>query len=175
MPHRNAVDGVPRVQRPPSPQTGRSSRFDAVRGRETGPLEGEKGVEGGCKPDSVPPKGRRPFLWARRHRRARAAYPEASPVAGLRGRTTLGFPIWPCSAWGLPCLLRCRRSGALLPHPFTLTPGRFRGWSALCGTFPRVAAAGRYPACRPSGVRTFLPGPEGPQRTPASSDPKHPL
>jgi len=30
-------------------------------------------------------------------------------------------PIWPCSGWGLPCL-RCRhRSGALLPHLFTLT------------------------------------------------------
>src|SRR5262249_52319014 len=30
------------------------------------------------------------------------------------------LPIWPCSAWGLPCPRRCRRSGALLPHRFTL-------------------------------------------------------
>ena len=29
--------------------------------------------------------------------------------------------IWPCSGWGLPCHLRYRRRGALLPHPFTLT------------------------------------------------------
>ena len=31
-------------------------------------------------------------------------------------------PIWSCSMWGLPCLPRYRRSGALLPHLFTLTP-----------------------------------------------------
>ena len=33
-------------------------------------------------------------------------------------------PIWSCSRWGLPCRLRCRRRGALLPHPFTLAAGR---------------------------------------------------
>jgi len=32
------------------------------------------------------------------------------------------LPIWSCSVWGLPCLRRYRRSGALLPHLFTLTP-----------------------------------------------------
>ena len=32
------------------------------------------------------------------------------------------LPIWSCSVWGLPCLRRYRRSGALLPHHFTLTP-----------------------------------------------------
>jgi hypothetical protein len=31
------------------------------------------------------------------------------------------LPIWSCSVWGLPCLRRYRRSGALLPHLFTLT------------------------------------------------------
>jgi len=40
----------------------------------------------------------------------------------MRGQATLGPPIRPCSAWGLPCPLRFRRGGALLPHPFTLTP-----------------------------------------------------
>src|ERR1700743_1341628 len=35
------------------------------------------------------------------------------------------FPIWSCSVWGLPCLRRYRRSGALLPHLFTLTPVPF--------------------------------------------------
>src|SRR5271157_5374041 len=33
------------------------------------------------------------------------------------------LPIWSCSVWGLPCLRRYRRSGALLPHHFTLTGG----------------------------------------------------
>jgi hypothetical protein len=32
------------------------------------------------------------------------------------------LPIWSCSVWGLPCLLPYGRSGALLPHLFTLTP-----------------------------------------------------
>ena len=70
------------------------------------------------------PEGRRPFIWAARHHAARAANPGTSPTkGGMRGQATLGPPIWPCSAWGLPCPLRFRRSGALLPHPFTLTPG----------------------------------------------------
>ena len=32
------------------------------------------------------------------------------------------LPIWSCSVWGLPCLRCYQRSGALLPHLFTLTP-----------------------------------------------------
>ena len=88
--------------------------------------------------------------------------------SGGRGRATLDSPIRSCSAWGLPCPLRHRKGGALLPHPFTLTPGPNRGRSALCGTFPRVATAGRYPACCPPGVRTFLYS-RSEQRTPASS------
>jgi hypothetical protein len=40
--------------------------------------------------------------------------------AWLLARASL--PIWSCSVWGLPCLRRYRRSGALLPHHFTLTP-----------------------------------------------------
>ena len=40
--------------------------------------------------------------------------------AWLLARASL--PIWSCSVWGLPCPRRYRRSGALLPHHFTLTP-----------------------------------------------------
>ena len=32
------------------------------------------------------------------------------------------LPIWSCSVWGLPCPRHYCRSGALLPHLFTLTP-----------------------------------------------------
>jgi hypothetical protein len=32
------------------------------------------------------------------------------------------LPIWSCSVWGLPCPRLHSRSGALLPHLFTLTP-----------------------------------------------------
>ena len=37
-------------------------------------------------------------------------------------RAGASLPIWSCSVWGLPCPRRYRRSGALLPHLFTLTP-----------------------------------------------------
>ena len=37
-------------------------------------------------------------------------------------QTRASLPIWSCSVWGLPCPRRYRRSGALLPHHFTLTP-----------------------------------------------------
>ncbi len=51
-----------------------------------------------------------------------------------------------------------RRCALTAPfHPYPPTSG---GRSALCGTFPRVATAGRYPACCPSGVRTFLDDPK---------------
>lgn len=83
--------------------------------------------------------------------------------AGL-ARTPV-VPIRFCSWWGLPCRPHYCVRGALLPHPFTLTPGIRRsrdprtlaGRSALCGTFPRVTPAGRYPAPCFHGARTFLP------------------
>ncbi len=121
------------------------------------PVErGEGATGGGCRPDSVP--RRAAFIHLGQ------AFPPGSCSlpgglvrrGGRRGRATLDPPIRPCSAWGLPCPLRYRTGGALLPHPFTLTSGRIRRRSTLCGTFPRVAAAGRYPACCPPGVRTFL-------------------
>ena len=139
------------------------------------------GSERACKPNPVPNKvfrgpfglpnprpGSRSFLWARGRPRAQAADPEMSRTR--RGGTgALHLPIWPCSAWGLPCPLRCRRGGALLPHRFTLAVRPSRGTgrrSLLCGTFLRVAATGHYPACCPFGVRTFLPGCPGRSRGP---------
>ena len=78
-----------------------------------------------------------------------------------RSRSAAVVPIRSCSRWGLPCRPRCRVRGALLPHPFTLTPGpSIRGRFAFCGTFPGVAPAGRYPAPCFHGARTFLPGPQ---------------
>ena len=37
-----------------------------------------------------------------------------------RTRARRAVPIWSCSRWGLPCRLRYRRRGALLPLRFTL-------------------------------------------------------
>src|SRR5580692_5282782 len=64
--------------------------------------------------------------------------------------------------WGLPCLRRYRRSGALLPHLFTLTglaSQPIRRY-VLCGTGrPRALtpASRTLSGTLPCGVRTFLP------------------
>ena len=118
------------------------------------------------KPGSVGPERRsaptwRPFLWDGRRRPPRATNPGDWPgeraCPSPRGARRAA-PIRSCSRWGLPCRPRCRVRGALLPHPFTLTPDVNPGRSALCGTVPGVAPAGGYPAPSLHGARTFLPG-----------------
>ena len=75
-------------------------------------------------------------------------------------------PIRSCSRRGLPCRLRCRRRGALLPHPFTLTRRRGARRFAFCGAVPGVTPGGRYPPPFRRGARTFLHPPCGEQRPP---------
>jgi hypothetical protein len=64
---------------------------------------------------------------------------------------SLSPPIWPCTGWGLPCLRRHRRSGALLPHLFTFALLRFLpqgGPCVFCGTFRGITPRPRYgPPC----------------------------
>jgi hypothetical protein len=85
-----------------------------------------------------------------------------SPCGVIARRRTfrVAVPIRFCSRCGLPCRFRCRIRGALLPHLFTLAapkPEGEGGRFVLCGTFPGVAPAGRYPAPYVDGARTFLP------------------
>jgi hypothetical protein len=49
---------------------------------------------------------------------------------------------------------RCALTAPFHPRPQAFGPG---GQTALCGTFPGVAPAGRYPAPCFRGARTFLP------------------
>src|SRR6187397_2784108 len=81
-------------------------------------------------------------------------------VIALQRTSRVAVPIRFCSRCGLPCRVRCRTRGALLPHLFTLTtPKPHRGEGerfVLCGTVPGVAPAGRYPAPYVDGARTFL-------------------
>jgi len=85
------------------------------------------------------------------------------------------LPIWSCSVWGLPCPRRYRRSGALLPHHFTLTGLAVQAYALRASCACRSTSTRRYlfcgtgrpralkPASRtlsgtlPCGVRTFLP------------------
>jgi len=70
-----------------------------------------------CKPGSVPALRQEMAIPLGR------PSPDASrDLPGrLRGNAPCAVPIWSCSRWGLPCRLRCRSRGALLPHRFTLT------------------------------------------------------
>ncbi len=115
-----------------------------------------------------------------RERNARDGHSSATPVARRLKRPTRmagpdrpaarrlrAIPIRFCSRWGLPCRLRCRKRGALLPHRFTLAAkyATRRGGLLLCGTVPGARSplsreqvpAGRYPAPFVRGARTFLP------------------
>ena len=122
-----------------------------------------------CKPGSVPliPDTRpganaaaipldRPSLDGSRDLPGRLG--PARPCPGSRIAPDLGrvVPIRSCSRRGLPCRLRCRRRGALLPHPFTLTRRRGSRRFAFCGAIPGVAPGGRYPPPFRRGARTFL-------------------
>ena len=59
--------------------------------------------------------------------------------------------------FAMPLPLPVARCALTAPfHPYPL-PRRGNGRFAFCGTFPRVAPAGRYPAPYFRGARTFLP------------------
>jgi len=89
-----------------------------VRARERRKMAG-----GGCRPDSVPRRAASIHLGRALPRGSSSQPGDLTHTRWDAGTGTLGPPIRPCSAWGLPCPLRFRRGGALLPHPFTLTPG----------------------------------------------------
>jgi len=89
--------------------------------------------------------------------------PNASrdPPGRRPGNGPYTVPIWSCSRWGLPCRVRCRPRGALLPHRFTLASAGIRKSRpdrrfVFCGAIPGVTPAGRYPAPYLRGARTFL-------------------
>src|SRR5215471_19892007 len=100
---------------------------------------------------------------------AQATYPKVRRAEQARN----SFPIWSCSVWGLPCLVHCCASGALLPHLFTLTQGFHPGRYIFCGTFRRTplkASSRTLSGTLLCGVRTFLPLAAQPEETPASAD-----
>ena len=67
----------------------------------------------------------------------RSRYPKPALLSRSTERAAPGFPIWPCTRWGFPCLVDYSASGKLLPHLFTLTaPLRARRY-VFCGTVRR--------------------------------------
>ena len=113
-----------------------------------------------------------------------ATYPRvwrAGPARALPLAPQRFPPIWSCSVWGLPCLRLYSRSGALLPHLFTLTLLLRAGRYFLCGTCRPEALTLRsrtLSGTLPCGVRTFLsrrdfavPRQRSPSRLPSLSYP----
>jgi hypothetical protein len=80
--------------------------------------------------------------------------------------TRISLPIWSCSVWGLPCLRPYGRSGALLPHLFTLTLRICLAANPRGGIFSVALAVyeflrshpGRYPAHCPAEFGLSSPG-----------------
>ena len=135
----------------------------------------EKMCQMACKPGSVPtPANRQRGMAIHLGRLLPAA--SCNRPGRQAGNAPITAPIWFCSRWGLPCHRRYRPCGALLPHPFTLTPcprepfcvllaqsrsfrqdhGCWQRRFTFCGTFPGVPPAGYYPAPYFRGARTFL-------------------
>jgi hypothetical protein len=125
-----------------------------------------------CKPNSVedghssrraitdalqqPTRRFPPGTSARKHPGSTLAR-RAGTHSSFSGPGCRSLPIWSCSVWGLPCLLRYRRSGALLPHLFTLTFARPLGCARAVSSLwhwpyrePSRSDPGRYPAHCPA-------------------------
>ena len=123
-----------------------------------------------CKPGSV---GRRTLS-----RAARGGHSSGTMLAhGLEQPTRTASPTWPCGViacanaprgrpysvllpvgFALPSPLPATRCALTAPfHPYPSKPEGGGGRFDLCGTFPGVAPAGRYPAPCFRGARTFLP------------------
>ena len=102
--------------------------------------------------------------------------PESFSRAGLKR-----FPIWSCSAWGLPSHRRRRRCWCALTAPFHPYRSDHEAPAAVTQSgilpavysllhFPSRLRAWGLPSTLPCGVRTFLPGrtvlPGHPRRSP---------
>src|SRR5262249_61765622 len=103
-------------------------------------------------------KERGSFICHSRCRGGRATYPEADDGNGRFHR----FPIWSCSAGGLPCRRRSRGTRCALTAPFHPCPPPLRlrsaSGSAVCSLlhFPSRCRAWPLASLLPVGVRTFL-------------------
>ena len=113
-----------------------------------------------CKPNFVvDDHSSRPRIAARAHQRPTRRFGASGRHAAVAEAATFP-PIWSCSVWGLPCLRPYSRSGALLPHLFTLTLLLRAGRYIFCGTGRPRALTLQYRTLSgtlPCGVRTFLP------------------
>jgi hypothetical protein len=120
------------------------------------------------------PHARRPFLWDAGYLTPPATYPDGRIRTQIPKFTALARRNLAPSLFGLAPGGVCRATGVaasavrsyrtfspLPPRPISPAQAGELGMgrrSVLCGTFPRLAPAGRYPAPFVHGARTFLSG-----------------
>jgi len=115
-----------------------------------------------CKPGSVLARRRGwPFIWDARRRTPRATDPDSGAETRLNPKvlpSLLGLApggVYPAAAVTGSAVRSYRTISPLPPRKGTKP---LKGLAVcFCGTFPRVAPAGRYPAPCFRGARTFLP------------------
>jgi hypothetical protein len=127
-------------------------------------------TQAACKPGSVPgPKGREMTIplgpVSPRTSRDRPGRPARERTCAARQKGAAPSPLLGLAPGGVyraagvaAGAVRSCRTLSPLPAGGARRP-RPGGRSALCGTFPGVAPAGRYPAPCSRGARTFLPRP----------------
>lgn len=139
--------------------------------RKTTSLENALEYQPACKPGSV---GHRPLARAIRDGHSSGTMfahglEQPTRTAGLTSpRGVIAFANSPLRrpysvllpvGFTMPAPLPDPRCALTAPfHPYPAKPEGEAGRFVLCGTFPRVAPAGRYPAPHVKGARTFLPG-----------------
>ncbi len=160
---RPATRGVRRAARGVRPRPRRGAGMPADRGRQTA-----------CKPGSVSARRRRmaihlgrPSPDASSDQPGRPARKPAEPPP-REGRRRAA-PIRSCSPWGLPCRRRCRRRGALLPHPFTLA--RRRRLARTGGLLSVALSLGSPPPGVTRHRVSVEPGLSSPRREPKGGHP----
>ena len=125
-----------------------------------------------CKPSSVAQTSDGwSFIWDVGCPTPRCGQPERRAVLAdnLVEAGSLSAPIRPCTGWGLPCRLRLRRRGGLLPRRFTLARYRLPGPLAVCSLwhfpsgYPRLGVT-QHPALWCSDFPHLLRGATIPAR-----------
>jgi len=122
----------------------------AVTGRPTpGPTRenGNKDRQAGDKPNSVPPRGWRPFIWAHSLPSGSSGQPgtrlaRAAPRVPYLALLPVGFAVPRVSPRRA---VRSYRTVSPLPEPSIALATEGHRRSVLCGTFPGLAPGGRYP------------------------------
>ncbi len=111
-----------------------------------------------CKPGSVPDRNREMIIPLGRPLPGDSRDPPGRRRGNAWRTSRHAAPIRSCSRRGLPCRPRCRRRGALLPHPFTLAAGaRSRPGAGLAVCFLWHCPWGRPRRALPGAVFPWSP------------------